>query len=175
MRTPARRRRARSRKSSMSPMPTRRVGHRRSASRTQRSGPMPAGSPRVTAMGAFAFIARESTESQLKINRGSAQRLDVDARRVAEDLHLDVRCCAYPRVCLADSGRNPCLREAVERLRRCAEYPERVERPGGVDLAGVLHDRSERERVTLATENREPVGCCAIADHLSTRDTLPAR
>ena len=63
----------------MSPMPISRADDRRSASRTQRSGPMPAGSPMVTAMGALAFMGRRS-----------GQRLDLDTRGVAEDFHLDV-------------------------------------------------------------------------------------
>ena len=57
-RTPARSLRARSRKSSMSPKATSRAGQRLSASRTHKSGPMPAGSPIVTAIFSAALIAR---------------------------------------------------------------------------------------------------------------------
>src|SRR6266481_1698041 len=100
----------------MSPISTSRTGHVRSASRTHRSGPMPAGSPMVTAMDAGAVMAAESDNP-----------LDVNACRIAEEFDFDLRRGGDGPDAIAE--RDARLRETAQRLRRLPENIQRVQRP----------------------------------------------
>src|SRR5947199_6807336 len=98
----------------MSPRSTRRAGQRRSASRTQISGPIPAGSPTVIASVGRRVIASFAGSR-------SVRRLHIGACSVAKDLDLDIiRDADHALVPTQIDAR---LSESVQRLRWFSEDP----------------------------------------------------
>ena len=130
------------------------------------SGPMPAGSPALTAIvGSSRIRARAAS-----IRCG--QPGDDDSGRIAEELDFDVGHCA-DRVGAVGRFDNVGLQEAVERPRRPSEHPELLERLRRIDLAGVLDRVTHRQGISFAAEDGELIERRLVAQHALAGKALP--
>ena len=154
----------RSRSSSMSPTSTSRAGQRAFGEpRRTSSGPMPAGSPAVTAI-VVDQPSRDSAERARRRYRPRRRRLST----------CDVRRCVDRRRRRPATAILACANPSSALRRACRTATARSSGFARSISPVCCTTRPERQRVAFASEHRKAVERRAIADHLPTGKALPA-